>query len=171
MAILGLGVLCFSIFWLSNFKLAVLLVDFPLYVTRVFSLAACMFPLFYMLSVLMMICCGDFLFHSYLFGVLCASFICMGVTFLNLRKYFLWSCWRYDLCPLLGNFSLSIPIIQGFIFSWCHIFPVCSLPVLFFPFHIIFSYLDWILSFLHIYSVFWSAHSICKAFFWIFKLS
>lgn len=72
----------------------------------------------YILSVLTVIFHREFLFWSSLFGILCTFCICMGVSFLNLGKFFF--------CNLVDYLVYAIDF--GFI-SLIH---VCNLKVCFF---------------------------------------
>lgn len=85
----------------------------PLYVTRDFSLAAFnTLSLFCIFSVLSTICSGEFLFCPYLFSVLCASCICIGMPSLIWSYFFLWSM-------TLILESSFVPTICRFGFYFC----------------------------------------------------
>jgi hypothetical protein len=65
-----------------------ILMGLPLYVICFLSLTAFnILSLFSVLVVLMIICHGDVLFWSSLFGVLQASFTCMSKTFSRFGKF------------------------------------------------------------------------------------
>lgn len=91
---------------------------FLLYITCVlFSCSFQYFPLFWIFSILTMICHRVFLFCYYSVGVLCASYICMGMFFLSLVKCFsmiLLKMW--SMLVIWDSSPSSMSIIQKFFF-------------------------------------------------------
>lgn len=81
-----------------------------------------------MLSVSTMICHRELLFWSCLFGLLCVSCVCMGMSFHSLGTFSMLKSWTM---LLTWDSSLSfMPIIQKFNFFTVPEFSVCSFSVL-----------------------------------------
>jgi hypothetical protein len=92
---------------------------FPLYFICFFSLTAFnILSLFSVLVVLMIICCGEVLFWSSLFGVLVDSCTWMGKTFLRFGKLFVIILLNVLHIPLTYTSSPSMPMILRFGFWW-----------------------------------------------------
>lgn len=91
------------------------------------------YTFFVILSVLTMIQCGNIIFWSCLFGILHASYICTGMSFLGLRKSFFYG-FVEDLVYATDLVSSLSPclLFEGLVFSQCPSLPVCSFPVGFF---------------------------------------
>lgn len=62
------------------------------------------------LIVLAMIGQGNFLFWSFLFGVLCASHRFMNVSFCSLGKFVSWFCWIFDICHWLWIYVCNLKV-------------------------------------------------------------
>lgn len=93
------------------------------------------FTLLSMLSSLTMICCGDFLFWSCLFGVLRVSCIC--VSFLHLEKFSPMILLRYFLCHWFRGWFFSLGYaynLKGFFFFFMVLLISCVFLFLFFFF-------------------------------------
>lgn len=135
--------------------------DFPLYVTWL-NFHACfnIFSLFYIITILVLVCSEYFLFWPCLFTVLCASCIWRGMPFLSLEMFS-----TMILSLTSDSFISSGPIILNFVSSFLlsHVFCM-FFSVLLYIFHI--PYLLFVLDPLHYLQVpktaFCLTQSTCK---------
>jgi hypothetical protein len=72
------------------------------------------------LAVLMIICHGEVLFWSSLFGVLEASCTCINNSFLRFGEFLLLFCWIYYVSLCLTPLLLWCPRFTALVFWWSH---------------------------------------------------
>lgn len=117
-------------------KSAAISTGFPLYLVCSFSLTIFnVHSLLCIIGILTVIYCGDFLFWSFLFGVLCFHCVQMDVSILSLWNV-PWACWRPGLChwiAIVPHDSCLLVIFSYYpIFSIFHVASLFGLGSLFY---------------------------------------